>query len=312
MSNFMLSFNAVMPLFLLIALGYFLKRVHLLDEQTLGKMNALVFKAFIPVMLFKNIYQTNVETALNGRMLLYAIASVLVMLLLLILIVPRLVKDNARRAVLIQAMYRSNVILLGLPVVTELCGVENTGLVALMSAVIIPLFNITSVVIFEVYRGGRINLRSILLNIAKNPLIIASALGLLALLIGLKLPYALQKPVEEIAALTTPLALVVLGGFFEFSAVRENVRAVVAGLLVKLIAAPLVFLGIAVLLGFRGVALVTLMTLYCAPASVTSFSMAKQLDGDAALAAQFVVVGTAASALTIFLWIFILKELALF
>lgn len=311
MENLLLSLEVVLPLFLMLALGYFLRRISMVDDGSLRIMNNLVFRVFLPVLLFINVYHTDIGTVMNPRLILFAAACVAGSFLLLFFLVPLFEKDNCRRGVLIQGIFRSNFILFGLPVTIALCGEENSGVTSMVIAVIIPLFNILAVFALEYFRGGRFRSGKALRGIVTNPLIIASLLGVLMLASGWKLPAVMEKTAEDIAGVATPLALVVLGGSFEFSSVHGRGRQVGAGVLGRLVAVPAVCLPIAAVLGFRGPEMVALMALLASPTAVSSFTMAQQMDGDAELAGQLVVFGSLFSILTIFLWTFLLKQIGL-
>ena len=169
----------------------------------------------------------------------------------------------------------------GLPVLVSLCGEgSNTGAVALVIAVVVPMFNALSVTALEIYRGGKPNPLKILKSVATNPLILASLLGIVLLLLGVKLPNFLQKPVADLSKMATPLALVILGAEFNFGQVRKCVRQLVIGVSGRLVVMPLIFLTIAVLLGFRGEELIALLVMLAAPPAVSSFTMAQQMDGE--------------------------------
>ena len=295
MENFLLSLNVVLPLFLEMALGYAIRCFRLVDEPTLRKMNNVVFRVFLPILLFYNVISTDIGTAFNGPLMLTAVLFVLGEFALCMALVPLLEKENSRRGVLIQGIMRSNFVIFGLPVLVSLCGEgSNTGVTAL-----------------EIYRGGKPNPLKILKSVATNPLILASLLGIVLLLLGVKLPNFLQKPVADLSKMATPLALVILGAEFNFGQVRKCVRQLVIGVSGRLVVMPLIFLTIAVLLGFRGEELIALLVMLAAPPAVSSFTMAPQMDGDSELAAGLVVFGSSLAVVTMFIWIFVLKSMAL-
>lgn len=312
MENLILSLNTVVPLFLLMMLGYFLKRIKLMPENILTQLNKLVFNVFLAASLFYNIYTTKLEDAWSTNAVVYIVVSVVLIFLLLLLIVPRFEKDKRKASVMIQSVYRSNIIVLGIPIVNELCGEGNGGLMSIIIALVIPMYNIISIFIFAFMGEDKPKISATLLKIAKNPLIIGSLLGILFITTGLKLPYILEKSVSSVASVSTPLALIVLGGFFDFKKLSGNVKQLVFSISARLVFVPLIFLGTAILLGFRDSDLITMLATFCSPSAVTSFTMAKQMGADADLAAQTVVLGTLFSIATMFLWIFSLKQNGLF
>ena len=210
---------------------------------------------------------------------------------------------------MMQSVYRSNVLILGLPVVTELCGPGSTGLISILIAVVVPIYNVISVFIFEFMGVEHPPIKKTLLSIAKNPLIIGSALGFIFLIAGIKLPYVFEKAISSVAGISTPLSLIILGGFFDFKKLKSSLKQMLIGVTGRLIIVPLICITAAILLGFRGSDLVAMLAIFATPSAVTSFTMAKQMGGDSDLAAQIVVLSTLFSIVTIFLWIFFLKQM---
>ena len=311
MDNLILSFNVVLPIFLCILLGYFLRRIHMVDTPSLNVMNKLCFKVFLPIYLFNNIATTNLAAAFNGKLLATAYLGVTAQFILLMLLIPRLEKENPRRGVLIQAMFRSNFALFGLPLALSLCGTEKVGPTSILVGFTVPLFNILAVVSLESFRGGKPSIKKMAKGIATNPLIIASLLGIAFNLLGFTLPGAVQKSVNDLGGVATPLSLVALGGSFTVSKVKEYKKQLTIGVLGRLVFSPLIMVSAGILLGFRNEMLIPLLIMSGAPTAVSSFPMAQQMDGDGELAAGLVVFTSALAILSMFLWIFILKQIGM-
>lgn len=311
MNNLMLAFNVVFPLFLMMALGYFIRKIELIDEKSLQKLNGIVFKVLLPLMVFYNIYTTNREEALNFKLILFAFLSIIVVFGVLFIMIPKLEKDNKRRGVLIQGIFRSNFMIFGIPVVRDLYGQAAVGSASLLLGFIVPVFNVLAVVALAYFKQGKIDKKSLVKEVLKNPFIIASLLGLLALAMQVKLPLAMHKTIADVSASASPLALIVLGGLFKFNTIKGCVKQIVIGVVGKLILVPMVFIIISMMLGYRGVDLACLMVIFGSPVSVSSFAMAQQMDGDAELAGHLVVFGSLCSVITLFMWIFILKQLTM-
>ncbi|MEG0229076.1 MAG: AEC family transporter [Oscillospiraceae bacterium] len=310
MDNFLVALMAVLPLCVQMALGYGARSLKLINEKTADQMNNVVFKIFLPIMLFINIYKTKIEDIFNPFLMLYAALAVLAAFFLAWGFVAVTQKDTQSKSVMIQGMFRSNFILFGLPLTISLHGQEAAGITSLLTAIIVPCFNILAVFILEFYKGGKVYFKSVLLGIVKNPLIISSALGLLLVLLNISLPEFIISILSTLANVATPLALFVLGASFAFSSVKGNEKKLFTTLFVKLIAVPLVFLTIAILLGFRNGELSSLVALFASPVAVSSFTMASQMGGDKNLSSQIVVIGSVCSIFTVFLFIFVLKSLS--
>ena len=311
MENLILSFNVVAPLFFMMVLGYFLKYIKMYDQHTLDIMNKVVFKVFLPVLLFYNVYTTDLGEAFDVKLILYAASGVIILFLLLLLIVPRLEKENSKRGVLIQGVFRSNFVIFGIPVATSIYGEGNVGTTAMLIATIVPLFNVLAVISLEIFRDSQINVKKIAKGVITNPLIIGAVIGIIFLLIGIQLPTSVLSTVKDISKIATPLGLILLGASFSFSDIKKYLNETIIIVIVKLILVPSIMVPLSVYLGFRGIALLTLTIIYGAPTGVSTFQMAKQMDGDSDLAAQIIVFTSFFCIITMFFWIYILKSMAL-
>lgn len=309
MNNLILSFNVVVPLFVNIMFGYFIKRIRLVDSNTLKIMNNVTFKTFLPLLLFYNVYKTDLDGTINKKLMIFAPTVIFIVCITTTILILMIEKENKRRGVLIQAIFRSNFVLFGLPVIISLFGDESAGVTSMLIAVVVPIFNFLAVIVLEIFRGGRIDVKKIVKGIITNPLILSSMAGLILLFLDIKLPYFIEKSINDISKISTPLALIILGGSFEFNKVSGNIKQIFIGVMGKLIIVPIIFIPIAIKLGFRYIELATLMIMLTAPTAVSSFTMAEQMDGDGELAGQLVVFSSAASVFTIFIWIFIIKQL---
>jgi predicted permease len=277
-------------------------------------MNKLVFRVFLPILLFLNIYSLKPAEALTkSNLILLAMTSLCVLGTIVIthFSFSFLVKDKRKISVMIQGIFRSNLVLFGIPIAASIYGEEHLGTVSLLAAVIVPLYNIMAVIVLEYYRGSKVNLKSLLLGIIKNPLIIASLLAFLFLVFKIRIPDLLLSPLDSMSKVATPLAFVVLGGTFRFSRLTGNTKYLLTVVIGRLILYPAIVFGFAILLGYRGEALVALIGMAASPTAVSSFTMAMEMDADGELAGQIVVITSVACILTIFLWVLFLKSMQL-
>lgn len=310
--NLIFSINVVLPMFLIMCLGTFLRKINIFDEEFLKTANRFTFKVLLPALLFNNIYKSKITDTFNAKLVIFAVCTVLIVITLLVIIVPKLEKNNKNRGVLIQAMFRSNYVLFGIPLCTNIFGESSIGITSMLIAVIVPLYNFMAVIILNIYSKDKVQIKDTVLDVLKNPLIVASTLGIAASLLNIKLPTSAEKTISDVAIIATPLALMILGGEFEISNVYKNINYIFTVCLVKLIFVPGMVLPLAVLFGFRGIELGTLFSMITAPVAVSSFTMAQHCDANYELAGQIVFITTILSSLTIFMFIYILKILALF
>ncbi|MEH2934742.1 AEC family transporter [Acutalibacter sp. JLR.KK004] len=312
MESLRIALEIVLPLFLLLAVGYCIKLTGIMNETSVRQTNNMIFKVFLPLLVFFNIYKTDLTSSFDMSLLLFAVVGVLLQFIISLCLVILLEHDNARRGVMLQGMFRSNFVLFGIPISTALFGDSAAGLASILIAVIIPLYNMLAVISLESFNGKKPSLWKILVGILTNPLIIASAVGILFVVFHIPLPTVLYKTVSDLSIIATPLAFVILGASFSFGETGRCVRDLCITLGAKLVTYPLLFIALAILMGFRDAHLAVLLTVFGSPIAVSSFTMAQQMGGDDKLAGQLVVFSSLLSVFTMFLFIFGLKELAFF
>ena len=317
--------NAVLPLVLLIALGYLLRQKNILSDDYLKLSNKLVFNCFLPCMLFINVYSIESVAAINWQIVSFCVLMLGVLFLLGMGTAVLASSVPERRGVILQCIFRSNFAIIGLPLAGALGGEEGMAVAAVISAFAIPTFNILAVISLSVFLKGeggeRKSVRSILLNIAKNPLILGVMLGLVCLLLRSaqitlfgELVFSLQRDMkfvhttlDHLKSMTSPLALIVMGGQFRFSAVRGMFREIVVGTLWRIVLAPALGIGAAILLSRLGVLSCgpaeypALIALFGSPVAISSAIMAAGMKNDAQLATQLVVWTSVGSVATIFI-----------
>jgi len=312
LSNFFVALGGVVPLFCLMAVGVFIKRSRLLTEEELLHVNRMVFQVFFFFMMFYNIYVSDPGTAFQPELMLFGAGGVLLTALVFGIIVCRIEADNARRGPMIQAIFRSNFVLMGIPLISNIFGDAALAIPTMMVVAIVPLYNVLGVLVLETFRGGRFDLLPILRGVLMNPMIMGAIAGALCRLAELPIPGPVLKPVAQIAAATTPVALIILGASFRGGSFRKHLRQLAFCMVSRLILVPVIMLTLAIALGFRGVELVTLVAIFATPCAVAGFAMAQQMRADAELAGNCVVYSSALSCFTIFGWVFLLKTLELF
>lgn len=307
--DFWFSVNTVAPLLGVMAVGYAARKGRLIDDVGVEQANSLVFHIFLPVLLCLNVMQTPVQLAVDSTVLVYVMLSVLGLFLLLFWLAPRLCPAPAARGVFIQGVGRSNYAIYGIPLVMMMYPETDSSLPALMVVAVVPLFNLLSTVALMVHSGAEVRVGRIVKGVLMNPLIFGTLLGFALWGLRWQPPAAILKPFTMLGSVATPLALFLLGASLDFEKARANFQLLWMGVAGRLVLAPLVLLGGAVLLGIRDVGLGTLLAVFASPTAVSSYPMAQQMGGDADLAAAQVVFTTALSSVTMFLWIFAFRLL---
>ena len=312
LDSFMVAFNAVAPFLFLLGIGFGAVRLKLADRAFMDKLNAFNYKLFFPFLMFNNVYSAKPENMPSVKLMVTGVLSVSLLVVLLVIIVPKIVKENPRRGVIIQGIFRSNFIIYGIPLTTYVFGTEKSSVCGMMIMIMVSLFNVAAVIVLEMFReGGKIRPKQLVLGVVKNPLLQGCVVGLLFYLLQIRLPSFIASPVSSLAGMATTMALVVLGANLRFDELKKNSRTVTAVLVIRLLLLPLVMVTFAYLISLRGVELFLILMIFGTPVATSSYPMAQNMGGDGQLAGQLVFVSTVASLATIFLFIFALSQLGL-
>lgn len=334
---FLFAFNAIMPIVLLILLGFGLKRIGFFNDAFLQTANKFVFNVSLPVLLFYNVYNINNLGEIQWNTVIFVLIAVLFLFGTGFVYSKFFIKDNKQKGVVWQSFYRSNFAIIGLPLSQALGGTDGIAVASILSAFSIPVFNALAVISLSAHTASdgknKINLKEIIIKIAKNPLIIGVFAGLVMLAIRQFIPVGtdgeygftiknnlpfIYKAVEMLAKIASPLALVVLGGKFRFDAIKELKNQIIAGSFARLIFAPVSGIALAILLSeltdyfsFTSAHFAAFIALFGSPVAVSSAIMASQMDNDDQLANQILVWTSIASVFTVFLTVVLLKYTAI-
>lgn len=311
MDNLILAVSCVLPVFIMICTGALIRRSKLVPEGTFNHVSKISFQYLLPCLLFHSIYTTDLGTSFDARLLTFLIVYVLVWFIIGTVLSTRFVPDRRARGAFIQTFFRSNIAIVGISMADSLLGAAGVAAISVAIAFLIPLYNVLAVITLETCRGEKPDLKTTLLGIAKNPLIIACVLSLAFMLLRIPLPASVLKALSQIGTAGTVMTLISLGANFRFSGVHRNLRKVVTANMLRLLIAPLVALAAAIALGFRGGDLGVIL-LCTAPALAGScYPMAMARDSDHELTGQIIVTSSFLCCLTLFAWIFLLKQVGL-
>jgi len=310
MENLLLSFNVVAPLMIYMIIGVVLRRTKIVTEQLMRDANNIIFYVTLPLMCYRAIAAADIDAMFETPFLLYMAIGIFVIYALTALIVPLFSKENKRRGVLILGVFRSNDAIFGLAVAAALLGENNLGMMSIAISLSVPLFGILAVIAMERYRGEQVRFGTVLLRVLTNPIMLSCYAGFLVNLLNIQFPTVIQKPIDSLAAVTTPLAFVLLGGTISLDAVKKNRAAILVVSVLRLLIVPLVAVGSLLLLGFRGEHIVVSLIIFGAPVAMVTYSMAVAMQADDELAGTLVAVTSVLSIVTMFFFIFVLKQFA--
>ena len=305
-----------MPVFLMMVLGYVLHRkTSLLNDEFADYLNTFVFKLALPVQLFKSLSQEDFHAVWDGGMVLFCFGVSLASILLL-LGLSVFLRDRSFRAEFVQAGYRGSQALLGVALLQNIYGSSvGAGPLALVLIGAVPLYNVAAVLLLTMMTpGGHLDRRTVgkaFRGIVTNPIILGIAAGLIWSLLRLPQPVILQRAVSSLASTATPMGLLALGACIDPKKAAGCWKPTLIASLFKLVFFVMLFLPLAVKLGYRGETLTALLIMLGSPATVSCFSMARSMGHEGVLSASAVMLTTVCSAFTFTVWLYLLKSLAL-
>ena len=313
-ADLIFSANVVVPIFLLILLGYFLTRIKLWDENFLKIANQVCFKCLLPVLLFYNVATANIFEVFNLKLIIYVCLCACILCGVLFLIVPLFIKDKKRRGVMIQGTFRSNFLLFGVPLGLSIGGNEGAVLAAVVASFYVPVINMLSVISLYVFsESENKSIKSALLGIVKNPLIIGGVSGLIFSLIrnsiGFEIPTMIDTTLFNIKSAATPIAFLILGGDLKFGNMLKNIKYSIGSVLGKVVLIPAIMLTVSALLGFDKLEMAILIAVFATPNAVSSYAMARNYEADYDLAGEIITLGTLLSIVTMFIFITVARSL---
>ncbi|MBQ9135846.1 MAG: AEC family transporter [Lachnospiraceae bacterium] len=312
MENLIFSLNATIPVFLLMVLGYILKICKLVDAPFVKTLNSFNFKITLPVLLFRDIATSDFSAVWDTRYVLFCFLVTLFCIVIIWTGSALFYKNKACIGEFVQASYRSSAAVLGIAFIENIYG--NSGMAPLMIIGTVPLYNIAAVLVLSFTKPGQAGLNkstllSSLKDIATNPIILGILLGMLVSVSGIEFPFIVTKTIGSVSSLATPLALIGLGAGFEGRKALKQIKPTVVCSLLKLVVQPLVFLPLAVYLGFTGEKLVAILIMLGAPTTVSCYIMAKNMGHEGTLTSSVVVATTFFSSVSITVWLFVMKSL---
>lgn len=328
MDTLLFSANAVAPIILVILLGYIIQKTGMVPESFFVYANKLAFNVAIPVYLFYSVYNIENLSDINWSLIVAAVVMVIVICLLAAVFFMFYTKDSGKRGVLIQCAYRSNYAIIGIPLAKAMGGEPALATAAVVSAFGIPTFNILAVIVLSVFSynndNKKISVSGILKSICKNPLIIGVCCALICLAVRNYVPFTIKddlpfvyETIRDVGGMASPLALIVLGGRFKVSAVKELAGDIASGVVWRLILAPVIALTVLMILANYGIISLTkadfpaLIAFYGSPVAVSSAIMAESMNCHGELARQLVIWCNIVSIFTVFAIIVICKYFAL-
>lgn len=313
MENLIFSLNATVPVFLLMMLGLFLKKLGWIDEDFAAKMNKFVFIVPLPVLVFNDLAAVDISSVWDGRFVLFC-AAVTVLSIAISAVISLIWKDFSIKGEFIQASYRSSAALLGIAIIQNVYGTAQIAPLMIIGSV--PIYNIMAVIILSFFGPGQNKLdkkmlKSTVKGILKNPIILGIAAGILWSLLKIPMPVIMEKTVTSIAAMATPMGLMAMGAAFDIRKAFSKARPALLATFMKLVGYCALFLPLAVKMGFREEELTAILVMLGSATTVSCFVMAKNMKHEGILTSSVVMLTTLFSAFSLTGWLYLLKSLGM-
>lgn len=309
MEMIVLGLSVVLPLFVVMSIGYLSRKVKLIDDSGVGVVNRLVFWVFLPAILFVSVYETDLKEVFNIPLILFSVLGTTVVFVGSFILVPKLEKKRDRCGVVIQGLIRGNEVYFGFPIVVSLIGAQYLGLMSIVVAFAVIFYNGYSIFALEYFKGDTVDKKEIFKNLITNPFILATFFAVAMNLVGIVIPDVLMTGIRSLASVATPLALFLLGASFNFTSTKGYLNEVIWTTIFRLIIIPGIVIALSILMGFSSAEVVILFVTFGVPTAVASYSMARQLNADYELASQIVVYTSSFAILTVFIWTIVLQML---
>lgn len=305
--------NIVLPVFLVIGLGYFLKRIGFIQDAINGRISKLVFYVAAPALLFRSTARSPIDKSLNPDTLL-VVAGITVLVVAITYLITRGTLPS-RRGVWTQGVHRSNMVFMGLPIVVNAYGHELIGPSAVLIGFMVVVYNLIAVLVLVLpHQGNGTPAMRIWLKtggeIVRNPLIIGCAAGILASATHMELPVSLDRSFELVGRIALPLALLSVGAGMDLRRLRTEIRAATIASFIKLFVYPALVYLCLLWMGMSGTDLYAPVLIMASPTAVVSYIMAQEMKGDENLAAAIIIGTTLFSLFTVSGWLLFFRLVA--
>jgi len=312
LENILFTTNIVAPVFLIIAVGYFAKRIKIINEVFVNVTSKFVFQISLPVFIFLEISELNLSQVLEIKQIAYIYAGTIIPYLVIWAGTIPFIKNPKDKSAFIQGAFRGNYAIVGLALISMLFGDDALGKATLILAFLLPLYNVLAVIVLIVPKHqGKINFKSILLEILFNPLILAVIFALPFSYFKLKLPEMFISTGSYLADLALPLALVGIGGSLNMENLKLASSLAFSSSIIKIVLLPIILTFIAIFLGYRNDDLGIMFIVFACPTAIASFVMADVMGANSKLAGNIIMITTLGSVFTIAIGILLLKSFGL-
>jgi predicted permease len=313
MSLLITTITIVLPVFLVIGLGHLLRCLKLFDASFVQQTNRLVYVVFLPLLLFHKIGKADFASFFNGPLVIASSLVVLFGFLLTYSYTGLRHYPAPQRGSFCQGAFRGNLAYVGLAICLNAYGDDGLTRAGILMGFLVPVLNLFAILALLLPQPRNADEKgpNWLAQIALNPLILASFMGLIWSYWSLPIPIIIDRALGITSGLTLPLALLAIGGSFSLERLKGDLRLATLASCVKLLLLPLLAAILLRLFGVSGVDFGIGVLLAATPAATATYIMAHQMKADAELAGSIVMLSTLASAFSYTLILLLLKGIGL-
>ena len=301
-----LIINSIVPVFLIVAMGYFFRKTKIIDDAVEKFLNNIAYYLLLPAMIFISIYKSPFETIVNIRMVVGIYAGAFIVFIIAAVIALAYPKE--KRAGFVLPTFRTNIAYIGFPLILRAYGQLALAEISVLTGFIAPVTITFSIIYLKIlYRDKDKNTKGIVYHVFTDPLVISSIVGIAFSYFKIRLPQFAVNTVDLISSMGSPLMLIAVGAGLKISTINKDKMLVVISSALKLIIQPAIsFFIFTYLIPLTGLEFKVAVMTFSFPSALSTYIMVKQYKGDGELTAAIIMATTLLSILTMSAWILLL------
>ena len=310
LKTFLDVISVTVPIFSIIAIGYFFRRKGVITEAAVPELNSIAYYLGLTTLVFTSIVKYDLKEIFNIGIIKTIYTTFAIFIVIIFFIVYFLKINIKTKGAMAVSSFRCNMAFIGIPIIIAAFGDIAAAKTAIIIAFMTPVNVIFAIIFFKVLGGdaNKKNYGRFLLDFIKDPILIASILGILFSYFRIIIPVPIMNLLNILAGLAVPLALLTIGASFRFSHIRKNLKLLIPASVLKLLVEPFIAFFIGRYLFKIGAVNVSItVILFAMPLAVAAYIMGKEYGSDADFLSSSLIISTVSSAFTLTLWLFILK-----
>jgi len=300
----------ILPVFAIIAMGYFLKKNGIMKEETENFLNNLAYYLVLPAMIFMSVIKMPFAEAFNLRSILGIYLTGVIIFVLALLFSFTL--EQKKQGAFVSTAYRSNIAYIGYPIIMNIYGASGLGKIGVLTGFLAPFFimiNIIYLSMTDKKKKGKDNFAALVFS---DPLVLTSFISLVFCYFGWAkyIPKFATNTIDMLSLMGSPMMLIAVGAGLKFETIRADRFLIALSAFVKLALMPLIaFLIFRYLIVIPNQVDFNIAILTVAfPTALSTYVLVKKYHSDAPLCAAIITVNTTLSVITISAWAWLLTK----